>query len=146
MVGTSISEIIMILGVAALIKWQLDLSSIAGIIASIGTGIDHLIIITDEVLYEGKIPSTMSAFSSRIGKAFVIIIGAASTNIIAMAPLVVMGFGTLKGFAITTIIGVFIGVIVARPVYGVVIKELLEEKGEIEKRVEVARGNEGLAD
>ncbi len=55
-----------------------------------------------------------------------------------MAPLVVMGFGTLKGFAITTIIGVFIGVIVARPVYGVVIKELLEEKGEIEKRVEVA--------
>jgi len=28
----------------------------------------------------------------------------------------------------------------------VVIKELLEEKGEIEKRVEVARGNEGLAD
>ena len=146
MVGTSISEIIMILGVAALIKWQLDLSSIAGIIASIGTGIDHLIIITDEVLYEGKVPSTMSAFSSRIGKAFVIIIGAASTNIIAMAPLVVMGFGTLKGFAITTIIGVFIGVIVARPVYGVVIKELLEAKGEIEKRVEVTRGNEGLAD
>ena len=146
MVGTSISEIIMILGVAALIKWQLDLSSIAGIIASIGTGIDHLIIITDEVLYEGTIPSTKSAFSSRIGKAFVIIIGAASTNIIAMSPLVVMGFGTLKGFAITTIIGVFIGVIVARPVYGVVIKELLEAKGEIEKRVEVARGNEGLAD
>jgi preprotein translocase subunit SecD len=63
-----------------------------------------------------------------------------------MAPLVVMGFGTLKGFAITTIIGVFIGVIVARPVYGVVIKELLEAKGEIEKRVEVTRGNEGLAD
>src|ERR1035437_2982183 len=146
MIGTSISEIIMILGVAALIKWQLDLSSIAGIIASIGTGIDHLIIITDEGLYEGTIPSTKNAFSSRIGKAFVIIIGAASTNIIAMAPLVVMGFGTLKGFAITTIIGVFIGVIVARPVYGVIIKELLEAKGEIEKRVEVARGNEGLAD
>jgi len=72
------------------------LSSIAGIIASIGTGIDHLIIITDEVLYEGKIPSTMSAFSSRIEKLLLIIIGAASTNIIAMAPLVVMGFGTLK--------------------------------------------------
>lgn len=132
MVGTSISEVIMILGVAALINWQLDLAAIAGVIASIGTGIDHLIIITDEVLYEGKLPSTKKVFSSRIGKAFAIIIGAASTVIIAMSPLVVMGFGTLKGFAITSIIGVFIGVIVARPVYGVIIKELLEAKGEVE--------------
>lgn len=124
MVGTSFSEVIMILGVAALIGWQLDLPAIAGIIASIGTGIDHLVIITDEVLYEGKLPPT-KVFKSRIGKAFAIILGAASTNIIALSPLVVMGFGSLKGFAITTIIGVFIGVIFARPVYGVVIKEFL---------------------
>lgn len=124
MVGTSTSEVIMILGVAALIGWQLDLPAIAGIIASIGTGIDHLVIITDEVLYEGKLPPT-KVFHSRIGKAFAIILGAASTNIIALSPLVVMGFGSLKGFAITTIIGVFIGVVFARPVYGVVIKELL---------------------
>lgn len=133
MIGTSISEVIMILGFAALIKWQLDLAAIAGIIASIGTGIDHLIIITDEVLQEGKLPSTKKVFSSRISKAFVIILGAASTVIIAMSPLVIMGFGTLKGFAIVTIIGVFIGVIVARPVYGVVIQELLEAKGEVAK-------------
>lgn len=124
MVGTSFSEVIMILGVAAVIGWQLDLASIAGVIASIGTGIDHLVIITDEVLAEGKLPPTR-VFKSRITKAFTIILGAASTNIIALSPLVVMGFGTLKGFAITTIIGVFIGVIFARPVYGVVIKELL---------------------
>jgi preprotein translocase subunit SecD len=130
MVGTSTSEVIMILGVAALIGWQLDLPAIAGIIAAIGTGIDHLIIITDEVLYEGKLPPT-KVFNSRIGKAFAIILGAASTNIIALSPLVVMGFGSLKGFAITTIIGVLIGVIIARPVYGIVIKEFLhvEESG-----------------
>lgn len=124
MVGTSFSEVIMLLGVAALIGWQLDLPAIAGIIATIGTGIDHLVIITDEVLHEGKLPPTR-VFKSRITKAFAIILGAASTNIIALSPLVVMGFGTLKGFAITTIIGVFLGVIFARPVYGVVIKELL---------------------
>ncbi|WP_410508357.1 preprotein translocase subunit SecD [Methanosarcina hadiensis] len=125
MVGISISEVIMILGFAAAIGWQLDLAAIAGVIAAIGTGIDHLVIITDEVLYEGKLPPT-KVFLSRIGKAFSIILGAAATVIIAMSPLVVMGFGTLKGFAITTIIGVFIGVIIARPVYGIVIKELLE--------------------
>lgn len=124
MVGTSFSEVVMILGVAAVIGWQLDLPAIAGIIASIGTGIDHLVIITDEVLYEGKLPPT-KVFHSRIGKAFAIILGAASTNIIALSPLVVMGFGTLKGFAITTIIGVLIGVLFARPVYALVIKEFL---------------------
>ncbi|TFH06159.1 MAG: preprotein translocase subunit SecD [Methanosarcina sp.] len=128
MVGTSVSEVIMILGVAAAIGWQLDLAAIAGIIAAIGTGIDHLVIITDEVLYEGKLPPT-KVFLSRIGKAFAIIFGAAATTIIAMSPLVVMGFGALKGFAITTIIGVFIGVVIARPVYGMVIKELLEADG-----------------
>lgn len=130
MVGTSFSEVIMILGVASLIGWQLDLASIAGIIAAIGTGIDHLVIITDEVLYEGRLPPS-KVFASRIGKAFTIIFGAAATTVIAMTPLVVMGFGTLKGFAITTIIGVFIGVTIARPVYGVVIKELLhvDERG-----------------
>ncbi len=124
MVGTSFSEVIMILGFAAVVGWQLDLASIAGIIAAVGTGIDQLVIITDEVLYEGKLPATR-VFVSRIGKAFSIIFGAAATTVIAMAPLVVMGFGTLKGFAITTIIGVLIGVVIARPVYAVVIKEFL---------------------
>ncbi|MEZ5334680.1 MAG: MMPL family transporter [Methanolobus sp.] len=124
MVGTSISEVIMILGFAAAIGWQLDLASIAGIIAAIGTGIDHLVIITDEVLYEGKLPPR-KVYLSRITKAFGIIFAAAATTIIAMSPLVVMGFGALKGFAITTIVGVMIGILIARPVYGKVIHEVL---------------------
>ena len=125
MVGTSISEVIMILGFAAAIGWQLDLASIAGIIAAIGTGIDHLVIITDEVLYEGKLPPR-KVYLSRITKAFGIIFAAAATTIIAMSPLVIMGFGSLKGFAITTIVGVMIGILIARPVYGKVIHEVLQ--------------------
>lgn len=128
MVGTSISEVIMILGFAGAIGWQLDLASIAGIIAAIGTGIDHLVIITDEVLYEGKLPPR-KVYISRITKAFSIIFAAAATTIIAMSPLVLMGFGALKGFAITTIVGVLIGIFIARPVYGKVIHEILEARG-----------------
>ena len=126
MVATSICEVFMILGFAGAVGWQLDLASIAGIIAAIGTGIDHLVIITDEVLYEGKLPST-KIYLERITKAFGIIFAAATTTTIAMSPLVVMGFGALKGFAITTIVGVMIGVLIARPVYGIVIKELLQK-------------------
>ncbi len=125
MVATSVSEVFMILGFASLIGWQLDLPAIAGIIAVIGTGIDHLVIITDEVLYEGRMPSK-KVYLSRIARAFAIIFAAAATTIIAMSPLLFMGFGALKGFAITTIVGVLIGVLIARPVYGRVIRELLE--------------------
>lgn len=125
MIATSVSEVFMILGFATLIGWQLNLPAIAGIIAVIGTGIDHLVIITDEVLYEGKIPS-LKVYLSRISKAFAIIFAAATTTIIAMSPLLWMGFGALKGFAITTIIGVLIGVLIARPAYGRVIRDMLE--------------------
>ena len=127
MIGIAITEVLMILGIASIIGWHLDLSSIAGIIASVGTGIDHLIIVTDEVLYEGKLPTT-KVYLSRVSKAFGIIIAAALTTMIAMAPLVVMGFGALKGFAIITILGVLIGILITRPVYGIIIKELLEKK------------------
>lgn len=125
MIATSISEVFMILGFSTLIGWQLGLPAIAGIIAVIGTGIDHLVIITDEVLYEGKMPS-LKVYLSRISKAFAIIFAAAATTIIAMSPLLWMGFGALKGFAITTIVGVLIGVLIARPAYGRVIRDLLE--------------------
>ncbi|MDG6242880.1 MAG: preprotein translocase subunit SecD [Methanolobus sp.] len=125
MVATSVSEVIMILGFAAATGWQLDLASIAGIIAVIGTGIDHLVIITDEVLYEGKLPPK-KVYLARITKAFSIIFAAAATTILAMSPLVFMGFGALKGFAITTIVGVLIGIFIARPAYARVIPEVLE--------------------
>jgi len=39
----SMSEVLMILGIASLIRWNLDLPSIAGIIAAIGIGIDSQI-------------------------------------------------------------------------------------------------------
>ncbi|MFV9629946.1 MAG: preprotein translocase subunit SecD [Methanosarcinales archaeon] len=126
MIITSISEVIMILGFASAIKWQLDLPAIVGIIAVIGTGIDHLVIITDEVLYEGKLPPT-KVYNARISRAFGIIFAAAATTIVAMIWLFWMGFGALKGFALTTIIGVLIGVLIARPAYARIIKAVLKD-------------------
>ena len=129
MILTSLSEVIMILGFASAVKWQLDLPAIAGIIAVIGTGIDHLVIITDEVLYEGKLPPT-KVYLTRISRAFGIIFGAAATTIIAMIWLVWMGFGAMRLFAMTTIVGVLIGVLIARPAYARIIKYVLKEEQE----------------
>ncbi len=52
--STSLFEAIIILGFAALIQWNLDLPSIAGIIAAIGTGVDQQVVITDELLGGGR--------------------------------------------------------------------------------------------
>ncbi len=125
MLSTSFGEVIIMLGFAALVKWQLDLPSLTGIIAVIGTGVDHLIIITDEVLLEGELPHART-YLARVGRAFSIILAAAATLGVAMFFLAFMGFGYLKGFAIFTMIGIFVGVIIARPAYARIIRATLK--------------------
>ncbi len=127
--STSLFEVTIILGVAALIKWNLDLPSIAGIIAAIGTGVDQQVVITDELL-GGMGQSRISRRSSllkRMGRAFFIILASAMTTIVAMAFLLFYFVGTLKGFAFTTILGVLIGVLITRPAYAEIAKYLLGE-------------------
>lgn len=121
---TGLSEVIMILGAASWIGWQLDLPAVAGIIAVVGTGVDHLIIITDEAIGE-KTKVRRKSVLRRIKRAFSIIMRAATTTIFAMFPLLFMGLGALQGFAITTIMGSLIGVLISRPAYGAIIRELL---------------------
>ena len=123
---TSIFEVIILLGVAAIINWEIDLPSVAGIIAVIGTGIDQLIIITDEVMTTGKAPTTKKILQ-KLSTAFKIIVSSAATVVVAMVPLWYMGFGALKGFAITTILGVFIGILITRPAYGRIISDILNK-------------------
>jgi len=157
MVATSFSEVIMMLGVWSLAGWQLDLASLAGVIVVIGTGVDQLIIITDELTREGETasvvasersikeraaaaaekanggsskvaPPTSKVYITRLSGAFKIIISAAATSAVAMLPLLYMGFGALTGFALTIIAGVVIGVGVARPAYGRLIGYILSNQ------------------
>lgn len=122
---TSLIEVTLLLGVAAIIGWNLDLAAIAGIIIVVGTSIDHQIIITDETLR--KETTHVYNWKKRIKNAFFIIMGAYFTTVVAMLPLMSAGAGLLKGFAITTIIGVSIGVFITRPAYAAVVEILLKE-------------------
>ena len=126
MVLINASEIIILLGFISLIRFQMDLPTIAGLIAVLGTGIDQLVVITDEILHEGKVPSP-SLYLKRLSRALGIIVVAAATVLIAMLPLALMDLSTLKGFAIITMMGVLVGVIVTRPAYGKIIMEILSE-------------------
>lgn len=125
---TSLFEVFILLGFATMpfIRWEIDLPSVAAIIAVIGTGIDQLIIITDEVMATGRAPTTKKILQ-KMTQAFKIIFASAATVIVAMIPLYFMGFGALRGFALTTIVGVVIGILITRPAYGKIISEIMNK-------------------
>lgn len=121
------SEVLILLGISSRLQ-DLTLPALAGIIITIGTGIDHLIVISDEVLKKGRVP-TSRTFAKRLSRANWIIYAAAFTTIIAMMPLYFMGLGRLSGFAILTILGVLAGILVTRPAYGRLIYVLMRGNG-----------------
>jgi preprotein translocase subunit SecD len=116
--------LIPLLGMAT---WTIDLPAIGGIIAAIGTGVDHQIIIADETLSKRKGEKRDYTMKDRIKRAFFIIFGAAATTIAAMLPLMSIGIGFVRGFAITTIVGVLVGILVTRPAYARIIEAMNKE-------------------
>ncbi|MBD3252120.1 preprotein translocase subunit SecD [Candidatus Pacearchaeota archaeon] len=119
---TSLSEVLIILGISALFNRNLDLPAIAGIIAAIGTGVDSQIIILDESQMSEQI-----SLKEKIKRALFIILGTYVTTLFALLPLVWAGAGLLKGFAITTIIGISTGVFITRPAFSEVVKRILNK-------------------
>ncbi|MEK6925742.1 MAG: hypothetical protein AABW50_00525 [Nanoarchaeota archaeon] len=118
---TMFSEAFITLGIAALIGWNLDAPSIAGIIAGMGTGVNDQIVIIDEAVSNKKI-----SLKERIKRALFIILGAFFTIVAAMLPLFWAGAGMLKGFALTTIISVSVGILITRPAFAEIIRRIEE--------------------
>ncbi len=123
--ATVLLEVVIIFGVAALIRRDIDLAAIAGIIAVIGTGVDQQIVIADEAL-RGESRRAFT-WKEKLRNAFFIIIGAYVTLIVSMFPLLNAGAGLLRGFALVTLIGATIGVFITRPAFAQLIEILLRE-------------------
>lgn len=122
---TSLSELLMTLGFAALIKWNLDLPSIAGLIAAIGTGVDDQIVILDEL---SKGEEKFVNWKDRVKRAFAVIIASYLTLTAAMIPLWNAGAGLLRGFAVTTVVGITVGVLVTRPAFASVVERIVKKE------------------
>ena len=112
---------VVLIPLIGMMSWTIDLPAIAGIIAVIGTGVDHQIIIADETLRKER---RQYGVRENIRRAFFIIVGASMTTIFAMAPLMFVGVGLVRGFAITTIVGVLVGILISRPAYARIIEKL----------------------
>jgi len=131
----SFFEIVLTLGAATIIRWTIDLSSIAGIIAAIGEGTNEQTMMIDEVL-QGGTGETDRIFTTkeRLKRAFFIIVGSGAVIMMSVVPMIFIGIGVMKGFAITTLLGTFIGTILTRPAFSIVAQKILE--GKVEKKLE----------
>lgn len=121
----SISEILLTLGFAALTKYNLDLAAVAGIIAAVGTGVNDQIVITDEILAKQSGEYEYN-WKQKIKKAFFIIMAAYMTIVAAMLPLFWAGAGLLRGFALVTVVGMTIGILITRPAYAAMVESALK--------------------
>jgi preprotein translocase subunit SecD len=110
---------VMVASTIVISPWTLDIPAIAGLIAILGTGVNQMIIMTDQLFKEkGK------TLPERHKSAMHIIWSSAAIVAFAMIPLILGGIGSLKGFAIATIVGVLVGILVTRPAYVAILERI----------------------
>lgn len=93
----------------SLIRVNLSLPGIAGIILSIGMAVDANVVIFERIKEELRAGKTVkSAIESGFKRAFTAILDSNVTTLIAAAVLFFLGTGTIVGFATTLGIGVIV--------------------------------------
>ncbi len=120
--GTGIIELSILIALVGSIG-TVDLSAFAGIIAAVGGGVDDQLIITDEVIFRKR---KQEKTGESIKRAFAVIMSDAASVIFAMIPLLLSGLVEIVGFAISSIIGTALGVLVVRPAYGAILEHMFK--------------------
>ncbi|MBI4399583.1 MMPL family transporter [Candidatus Micrarchaeota archaeon] len=116
----SLADIIILVAVIGS-QAQIDLSTMAGIIAAVGVSVDAQIVLTDELLKKEKIDQ---GAKKRFERGFFIVMITAIVAIVAMIPLFFSGIVEVVGFATSTILGSLLGVLISRPAYGAIVEKL----------------------
>lgn len=117
-IAISLSEMVILLSVIG--SFTIDLAGMAGIIAAIGVGVDSQIVITDELL---KKEGTRD---EKLAKAFEIVTTTVTVAVFAMLPLLFSGMVEIIGFAISTILGALLGLLISRPAYAAIVEGIGE--------------------
>lgn len=119
-IAISVSELIILLSILG--SFTIDLAAMAGIIAAIGVGVDAQIVITDELLKKNQ-----GSPRDRLENAFAIITTNVTVAIFAMLPLLFSGMVEIIGFAISTIMGSLLGLLISRPAYAALVGDIAED-------------------
>jgi len=120
MLFISFAELVILLAILG--SFTIDLAGMAGILAAIGVGVDAQIIVTDELLKKEN-----GEMRKRLEKAFSIITTSVMVAVVAMLPLLFLsGLVEIIGFATATVLGSLLGLFISRPAYAVIAEHLFE--------------------
>ncbi len=126
-------NLVLLLGAMALLNATLTLPGIAGIILTIGMGVDSNVLMFERIREEvraGKQPRP--AVDSGYDKAFLTILDSHVTTLITAAALFIFGTGPVKGFAVSLSLGIMINLYSAL-VGTKVIFDIVNAKWKLEK-------------
>jgi len=126
-------NLVLLLGAMALLNATLTLPGIAGVILTIGMGVDSNVLMFERIREEiraGKQPRP--AVDSGYDKAFLTILDSHVTTLITAAVLFMFGTGPIKGFAVTLSLGIIINLYSAL-VGTKVIFDIINAKWKLEK-------------
>ena len=99
-------NLVLITGIMSLLGATLTLPGIAGIVLTVGMAVDANVLIFARIREELKEKDPQSAIRDGFSRAFITILDANITTLIAALILYVIGTGPIKGFAITLSIGI----------------------------------------
>jgi preprotein translocase subunit SecD len=122
-------NLIILLGCLGYIGASLTLPGIAGVILTVGMGVDSNVLIFERIreeLRNGKTPP--SAVDQGFGHAWITIVDTHVTTIVSAAILFLFGTGPVKGFATTLVIGLFANLFTAVFVSRVIFDWVLSRK------------------
>lgn len=112
--------------VFGVLRVNLSLSGIAGIITSLGMAVDANVIIFERLKEEMKLGKTIKAsVDAGFNKAFSAILDSNVTTIITCVVLYLSGIGTIRGFAVTLGLGVVISMFTAIVVTKFLLKQVV---------------------
>ena len=112
--------------VLGLLRVNLSLSGIAGIVLSIGMAVDANVIIFERIKEEIKLGKTIRAsVEAGFNKAFSAILDSNITTIITCVVLYISGIGTVTGFAVTLGLGVVVSMFTAIVITKFLLKQLV---------------------
>lgn len=117
-----ILNILFIMALLSLLKATLTLPGIAGIVLTVGMAVDANVLIFERIREELRLgKSAVASLNAGYSKAFLTIIDANITTLIAALVLFQFGTGPVKGFAVTLSIGIlaslFTAIFVSRVVF-----------------------------
>jgi preprotein translocase subunit SecD len=122
-------NILIIMAALALFQATLTLPGIAGIVLTIGMAVDANVLIFERIREELRTGKTIrAAIDGGYGKAFLTIVDANVTTLIAAVVLFQFGTGQVKGFAVTLSIGVLASMFTAIFVSRIIFEAYLENK------------------